>query len=85
MPQSLRANSERVTFEIDSLTGRILSRLYPQTNVFIRSFEATPLPKNYFDIVTSNVPSGNYAVADGSMPGKRAQSLDPRLLLRQIL
>src|SRR6266545_2489199 len=67
MPQALKANSERVGVEIDSMTGRILARLYPQTKVFIRPFEETPLPKNYFDLVISNVPSGNYAVADGSI------------------
>src|SRR6266508_778269 len=85
MPQSLRANSERVAVEIDSLTGRILSRLYPQTNVFIRPFEETPLPKNYFDVVISNVLSGKLCGRGWKRPGKRAQGLNPRLLLRQTL
>ncbi|MCI0524295.1 MAG: hypothetical protein L0Y75_03445 [Acidobacteria bacterium] len=66
MPQSLKANSERVAVEIDSLTGRILQRLYPQTRIFIQPFEETPLPENYFDLIISNVPFGNYAVADAS-------------------
>ncbi|MEP7339354.1 MAG: hypothetical protein ABI977_16575, partial [Acidobacteriota bacterium] len=64
MPQALKANSERVAVEIDSLTGRILAQLYPQSKVFIQPFEETPLPENYFDLVVSNVPFGNYAVAD---------------------
>ncbi len=67
MPQALRANSERVAVEIDSLTGRILQRLYPQTRVFIQPFEETPLPENYFDLIISNVPFGNYAVADAGI------------------
>lgn len=67
MPQSFRANSERVAIEIDSLTGRILSLLYPQTRVFIQPFEETSLPENYFDLILSNTPFGNYAVADGSI------------------
>jgi hypothetical protein len=65
--QSFRANSDRVAVEIDSLTARIFSRLYPQTKVLIRSFEETPPPENYFDLVISNVPFGNYAVAYGSV------------------
>ncbi len=67
MPQSLKANSERVAIEIDSLTGRILAQLYPQTKVFIQPFEETPLPENYFDLIVSNVPFGNYAVADAGV------------------
>lgn len=67
MPQALKANSERVAVEIDSLTARILTQLYPQTKVFIQPFEETPLPENYFDLVVSNVPFGNYAVADAGI------------------
>lgn len=67
MPNALRANSERVAVEIDSLTGRILTQLYPQTKVFIRPFEETSLPENYFDLIISNVPFGNYAVADAGI------------------
>jgi N12 class adenine-specific DNA methylase len=67
MPQALKANSERVAVEIDSLTGRILERLYPRTRVFIQPFEETPLPENYFDLVISNVPFGAYAIADAGI------------------
>jgi hypothetical protein len=67
MPLALMANSDRVAVEIDSLTGRILQRLYPQTRVFIRPFEETALPSDYFDLVISNVPFGAFAVADSSI------------------
>jgi N12 class adenine-specific DNA methylase len=67
MPQALKAASERVAVEIDSLTARILTRLYPQTKVFTQPFEETPLPENYFDLIISNVPFGNYAVADAGI------------------
>jgi len=67
MPQSLRAGSERVAVEIDSLTGRILERLYPQTRVFIQPFEETHLPQDYFDLVVSNIPFGAYGVADATV------------------
>ncbi len=64
MPPALTANSERVAVEIDLLSGRILERLYPQTRVFIQSFEETQLPQDYFDLVISNIPYGSYGVAD---------------------
>ena len=67
MPPALKSNSERVAVEIDSLTGRILQRLYPQTRVFIQPFEETQLPQDYFDLVVSNIPFGNYGVADASV------------------
>lgn len=67
MPAHWHAKTERVAVEIDSLSGRILARLYPNTKVFIQPFEAAPLPENYFDLILSNVPFGNYAVADGSV------------------
>ncbi|MBL8208018.1 MAG: DEAD/DEAH box helicase family protein [Blastocatellia bacterium] len=67
MPAAWRARTERVAVELDTLSGRILTRLYPQTKVFIQPFEAAPLPENYFDLILSNVPFGNYAVADASV------------------
>ena len=67
MPPLLRANSERVAVEIDALTGRILQQLYPNTKVLIQPFEEALLPENYFDLILSNVPFGNYAIADASV------------------
>lgn len=67
MPAQWRTKAERVAVEIDSLSGRILEHLYPNTKVFIQPFEAAPLPENYFDLILSNVPFGNYAVADASV------------------
>jgi len=67
MPAAWRAKTERVAVEIDALSGRILERLYPNTKVFLQPFEAAPLPENYFDLILSNVPFGNYAVADASV------------------
>ncbi|HMY70874.1 MAG TPA: SNF2-related protein [Blastocatellia bacterium] len=67
MPASIATGAERVAVEMDALTGRILQRLYPQTRTFIQPFEATPLPAEYFDLIVSNVPFGNHAVADASV------------------
>lgn len=64
MPDALAMISERVAVEMDDLTARILRWLYPQARAFSQSFETTALPQDYFDLIISNVPFGNYAVHD---------------------
>ena len=64
MPETWASKSERVAVELDDLTARILQLLYPHTKVFSRGFESTALPQEYFDLILSNVPFGNYAVHD---------------------
>ncbi|MBS1789697.1 MAG: DEAD/DEAH box helicase family protein [Acidobacteria bacterium] len=71
MPASLAINSERAAVEPDSITARILERLYPATRVFACGFEAAQLPKEYFDLIISNVPFGDYAVHDPAIKDKR--------------
>jgi len=70
MPAHLAAKSERVAVEIDSLTVRILERLYPETKVFKQGFETAPLPHDYFDLAISNVPFGDYPVHDPQIKQK---------------
>ena len=65
MPQDL-SSSHRTGVELDSITARIAAKLYPDSTIFAKGFEETPLPDNYFDAVIGNVPFGNYAVHDPS-------------------
>ena len=66
MPQELMPGSHRTGIELDSLTARIANKLYPDSTIFAKAFEETPLPDNYFDAVVGNVPFGDYAVHDPS-------------------
>jgi len=50
--------------ELDTLTGRIAKLLYPQSRVQVAGFQDAQLPNNYFDLAISNIPFGNYKVAD---------------------
>ena len=59
--------AQRTGVELDSITARIAQQLYPDTTVFAKGFEETPLPDNYFDVVVGNVPFGDYAVHDPTM------------------
>ncbi len=66
MPESMQGG-HRTGVELDSITARIAKKLYPDSCVFAKGFEETPLPDNYFDAVVGNVPFGDYAVHDPSM------------------
>jgi len=48
----------RTGVELDSITARIAKKLYPDSTIFHKGFEETPLPDNYFDAVVGNVPFG---------------------------
>src|SRR5208282_2808823 len=67
MPGELLQDLRRTGVELDGITARIAQRLYPDSTIFAKGFEETPLPDNYFDAVVGNIPFGNYAVHDPSM------------------
>ena len=66
MPESMQGG-HRTGIELDSITARIAKRLYPDSTIFAKGFEETPLPDNYFDAVVGNVPFGDYGVHDPGM------------------
>ena len=56
--------------ELDGITGLIAKYLYPNADVRIQGFEKANIPSNFMDVAISNVPFGNYAIADKSYPKK---------------
>ena len=59
------AGMEVMSFEKDLLTGRILSALHPSTTVRTEGFENIEKDfEGYFDVAASNIPFGDFAVAD---------------------
>ena len=56
--------------ELDSITGLMAKYLYPNADVRIQGFEKANIPDNYMDVAISNVPFGNYAIADKTYPKK---------------
>ena len=57
--------AETLVFEKDLLTGKILSALHPSVSTEIKGFERIdPDFEGYFDVVASNIPFGDFAVAD---------------------
>lgn len=59
-------NSEITAVEKDSITGRLLKKIYNSIDVQIRGYEDTKLNNNYYDLAISNIPFGNFGVFDKS-------------------
>ena len=64
MPKSIREKSELYGVELDSVTGSIAKQLHPNTHIEVRGFEEVPYQNNSFDLVLTNVPFGNFRIAD---------------------
>jgi len=50
--------------ELDSITGRIAQKLYPDATVAVKGYEAMPFQDNTFDLVVGNIPFGDVAIND---------------------
>lgn len=66
MPPELKEQSDYAAIELDPLSARITKLLYPGATVYAEGFESANLPPDWFDLVISNVPFGNYKVCDVS-------------------
>ena len=57
------ANSRLYGVELDSITGRIAKKLYPQADITVAGFETTDR-RDFYDLAVGNVPFGQYKVND---------------------
>ena len=62
LPDSM-ADSRLYGVELDSITGRIAQKLYPQADITVAGFETTDR-RDFYDLAISNVPFGQYKVND---------------------
>ena len=62
LPDSM-ADSRLYGVELDSITGRIAKKLYPQADITIAGFETTDR-RDFYDLAVGNVPFGQYRVND---------------------
>ena len=63
LPDELK-QSKLYGVELDSLTGHIAKKLYPNSKIEIKGFEKTQYPNDFFDVAIGNVPFGQYKVQD---------------------
>ena len=59
MPKKLMGDSKLYGVEIDSISGRIASMLYPDAQIEIRGFQDAAYRDGAFDLVIGNVPFGD--------------------------
>ena len=62
LPESM-AESKLYGVELDSISGRIAQKLYPEANITVAGFETTK-QQDFYDLAIGNVPFGNYKVND---------------------
>ena len=62
LPEAMQ-DSRLYGVELDSITGRIAKKLYPQADITVAGFETTDR-RDFYDLAVGNVPFGNYKVND---------------------
>ena len=62
LPNTLQ-DSRLYGVELDSITGRIAKKLYPQADITVAGFETTDR-RDFYDLAVGNVPFGQYKVND---------------------
>ena len=62
LPTSM-ADSRLYGVELDSITGRIAKKLYPQADITVAGFETIDR-RDFYDLAVGNVPFGQYKVND---------------------
>lgn len=63
LPDSMGA-SKVYGVELDTLSGRIATLLYPDAKIQVKGFEETRFSNNFFDLAIGNVPFGDFSVND---------------------
>ena len=63
LPDSMQ-ESKFYGVELDSISGQIAKKLYPNANIQIKGFEETVFSNNLFDVAVGNVPFGEYKISD---------------------
>lgn len=64
LPEAISKNSKFTGIELDPLTARIASSLYPESSIINKGFQDVVIPKDRFDAVVGNFPFGNQTVYD---------------------
>ena len=62
LPEAMQ-DSRLYGVELDSITGRIAQKLYPEAEITVAGFETTDR-RDFYDLALGNVPFGNYKVSD---------------------
>ena len=68
MPNDLAGKSHLTGVEMDSISGRIMAKLYPQAKIHQKGFEKANIAKASMDLIVGNVPFHKDGPVDGAYP-----------------
>lgn len=71
MPEDMRKESKVYGVELDSISGRIAQKLYPNADIQVKGFEKTDFQDNCFDLAVGNVPFGDIGFFDKQYGAKQ--------------
>ena len=66
MPEEMRNKSSLHGIELDSVSGRIAQKLYPNAEIGVKGFQDNDFGKNAFDVAVGNVPFGDIPIYHGN-------------------
>ena len=75
MPEATAQASDITGIELDSISGRIATYLYPDSTIHVNGFQDVELPNDYFDLSISNVPFSQIGVVDPKYKGLPVDTL----------
>ena len=85
MPKDIAEKSTLQGVELDTITGGIFGKLYPEARIQITGFEkAKGIPDNSQDLIISNFPFGRYEVYDKKHPEYSKWSIHNYFFARSI-
>ncbi|RME70343.1 MAG: hypothetical protein D6781_06530, partial [Verrucomicrobia bacterium] len=68
IPDTLAERTQFDAVELDSISGQILQKLYPQAGVQVTGFEEAQVPNNHYDLLIGNVPFAKDGPRDSRYP-----------------
>lgn len=83
-PAWAREGVQRYGVELDSITGRIAKQLYQHADVRVQGFEEAHYPDNFFDLIVSNVPFGDYTITDSKERDLTGQTIHNYFFLKAL-
>lgn len=81
-PKEIVQKSDLSATELETVTGRIAKKIYPDADIQIKGFEELRLINNQLDLIISNIPFGKYKIHDPEY--KKDHSIHNYFLIRSL-
>ncbi|MFK8185194.1 MAG: DEAD/DEAH box helicase family protein [Phormidesmis sp.] len=75
MPVAMAKRSQISGIELDAISGRIASQIYPDATIYVQGFQDVILPDDHFDLTISNVPFSEVGIKDPRYQGQPVNTL----------